>query len=230
MQQSKKIKLCLLLNHIQNLIKNKENLLIFSSFFSILHCKNDNTLRKVRNISILSLEDLSKKLTFFIKVLKRFITNEKLKKKIFGFIEIQNYYPVWTHKKVFKTGLNKLFNLMQKLIFIKKYICFYEIKEEVYIRYKKIEFFSNLVEDFIMKSQFLAVRSSFITLKSESQGKILCFCNILLKVFEKSYIRSSFDQIVTYNMNFQKFFYLRGTFTRNLFQKIYFKRLSSCLM
>ncbi|OMJ67290.1 hypothetical protein SteCoe_35596 [Stentor coeruleus] len=120
--------------------------------------------------------------------------------------------------------------LLQKLLFIKKYLYFFELKEEVYVKYKKIEFLGEIVQGSMDKSDLRMVRGVFIMMKSMYSGNVQALVSCVEKIMNKVLKRETFESCVAYSVHLGNFLVLRNCFTSSLMTKIYYKRMSSSFL
>lgn len=74
------------------------------------------------------------------------------------------------------------------------------------------------------------IRTSLCKIKASVQGGKSFSASLIEKKIFTAMVRDGFKRIKEYSVNVDNFRYLRSAFTKNLTEKIYFKRLSSCFV
>ena len=229
-KQSRNFRISLFTSIIGKMQKSKKRILQFKAFqmIYISAISIEQSIQTV-NVDIHQAEEIQNKAFLFYKFFKKIFEHNYLKNKVAGFVAIQNFYYTNPRNNITE-GLNNLFTLLQRLIFIKKYLNFYELKDEGCIKHQKAELLYEAIEVAVDHVQSKQKFVSFLRLKAFSKGSIECLVSALERFSEKSEIKYSFLMINAYAIHFSNFKYLRNAFTINLLNKIYFKRLSSCLL
>ncbi|OMJ93631.1 hypothetical protein SteCoe_3326 [Stentor coeruleus] len=220
------LKIWLVVKNISTVIKNKKKMALFKTFSLLNSLRKKKIPGKSENKQVTRIEDC---LNQMFRLLKKLQKNVEIKNKIIVFLAIQNYQNE-DIKFICKKKLKRMCSLLQKLLFIKKYVYFFELKEEAYVKYKKIEFLKEIIQEAIGRSDARMIRGSFIIMKSLYSGNIQTFmCNIE-KVMNKIVKRETFEACAAYSVNLGNFLVLRNCFTSNLMIKIYYKRMSSSFL
>ena len=229
-KQSRNFRISLFTSIIARMQKSKLKISKFKAFqmIYIFAISYESSIQTI-NINIHKAQETHDKAFLFYKFLKKVFEQNYLKKKVAGFVAIQNFYFTNPQNNITE-GLNNLFILLQRLIYIKKYMHFYELKDEAYIKQQKAEILYESIEIAVDNVRRKQKFSSFFRLKACSKGSTECLIRALEKFSEKLEIKYSFLMISAYATHFSNFKFLRNTFATNLITKIYFKRLSSCLL
>lgn len=228
LKSSNMLKICLFVNSLTSIFKNQNKFYLFIAFQLISKFQDNENFYQLNTVRYKP-DYIEGQFKIFYKKLKKFIKNILIKQKIFGFLAIQNYYVINSTPDHYKI-LNNLFTLLQKMILIKKYIYFYDLKEELYLKDQKVQFFSDTIERIIRTNRYKMLFNSILALKCYNHGAVECFVRTLSKVYKKSNIRHSFSLLMSYTIHLNNFLYLRALFTQSLITKIYFKKLSFSIM
>jgi hypothetical protein len=126
--------------------------------------------------------------------------------------------------------VNHLADTLAKVIFFKKYLTFFEVKEKTFIIYRKCEFLMYSVSLALSNSTKRLLNFSIFMLKVNSLDGVHHLILNIQKAKRKELLRSSFNEIKEYAYDMENFIVARNLFTGSLVKKIYYKRVSSSIL
>lgn len=174
-------------------------------------------------------ERLQKKTYFFYKKLKTVFKKIQLKRKIMGFVSLQNYFDCKIDKS-YNFKLNTLFQILNQHHFSRLFTCLQDIREKSVISMIRSQAFYFIIHSVFEKRTQSNIRTSLCKIKASVQGGKSFSASLIEKKIFTAMVRDGFKRIKEYSVNVDNFRYLRSAFTKNLTEKIYFKRLSSCFV
>lgn len=229
-KKQKNFKICVLVNVICGIEKGRNKVRMMKAFQILMGYLGERE-EKIEEFygRMDQIEELQRKGYGVFVILKDFLEHFQLKQKIISFVAIQSC-EFSECKDYFSLGLLRLSATLQKLIYIKKYIHFYELKDQVYIKVQKLNFFTEIIGNSLQNAKIRSTISAFLKIKAYSNGRVQCLSDALSKFLNYSHKRYAFLMINSYTIHLANFQFLREMFTSNLLQKIYFKRLSFSTM
>ena len=228
-KQNKNFKTYLMFKMISGIISNKQNINVYRAFRAINSVRVKKVSFPALSIDMQGLHDMENSGDILYNVLKRIYQNSLLKKKVYAFISLQNFEPsspIYTRK----ISINHLIDTLAKVIFFKKYLTFFEIKEKTFIISKKCDFLTYSIESALTNSTRRLLTYSIFMIKINTLDQIQHLLLDIAKVRRKELLRSSFEEIREYAIDMENFIFARNLFTGSLVKKIYFKRVSSSML
>lgn len=227
-KQSIPFKLTLATSTIENLLKKKFSILIYSAVQSIKAYKPETQTENSNTLN-LSTSTLERKTYFFYKKLKTVLKKLQLKKIIMAFVSLQNFYEVKPDKQV-KSKINSIFQIMRQHYFNRIYNGFQDIKEKSVVSMIKSQAFYFIIQSVIERKKFSHSKFSLCKIQAFVKGNANYLAGLIEKKIFNAMVRDSFKKIQAYSVDVDNFKYLRSVFTKSLTEKIYYKRLSSCFV
>lgn len=227
--QNKNFKTYLLFKMISGIISSKQNIILYRAFRAISASHYKKVSFPNLSIDMKNLHEHESRGELLYKILKKVHSNSQLKKKVCTFIAIQNFEPKGKQYTL-RYGLKCLYNSLERCVFFKKYVTFFEIKEKTFIIQKKCEFLTYSIQTALDKAFSRNLKFSVLSLKLQSLDQIHLLMLDISKVQRKKLIRSAFNGIKEYANDMGEFIYARNLFAGSLMSKIYFKRVSSSML
>ena len=231
--QSKNFKLSLGSSLIYNIIQKKNKLLSYKTFYSLKQPTYSSTsnpqVLKASKGSQSNIENLEKRTFYFYKKFKEEIKKIQLKKKIIGFVSIQNFYDTRVDK-VIKEKLTALFLIIRRVHYSYLYNTFHEIKEKSIAFMIKSQGFYFILHSFFEQKMIEKKKDALSKIKGEVYGRVNVLVGSIQRIMNGSLVRKSFESIIVYSVHQQYRHQERASFLANLSEKTYFKRISSCFL
>lgn len=234
-RQSRAFKISLGVSHLESITSKRLNKYILYSFydlkeFNIRAASPSSPSAGARSQSPGSNADLQERKTYcFYRKLKSVLKKAQLKKKIMAFVSLQNFYDTRVNR-VMKNSISALFQMLQRSLFGIMYNAFQDIRERSVANMIKSQAFYFIVQSVIEKNLFINCKRAFTSIKASPYGSI----NYLVRTIDKkliySHLRTGFDSILDHCVNLNSFLLVRAMFAKKLYEKTYFKRLSSSFL
>ncbi|OMJ85155.1 hypothetical protein SteCoe_13545 [Stentor coeruleus] len=234
-KQSRPFKISLGVSHLDSIISRYLNKYILYSFydlkeFNIRAASPSSPSGGARSQSPGSNADLQERKAYcFYCKLKSVLKKAQLKKKIMAFVSLQNFYDTRVDR-VMKNRISALFQMLQRSLFGIMYNAFQDIREKSVANMIKSQAFYFIVQSVIEKNLFVNCKKAFTSIKAYPYGSVNYLVRTIDKKLVYSHLRTGFDSILNHCVNLNSFLFVRAMIAKKVYEKTYFKRLSSSFL